>query len=163
MLSKVSLECLRAFLGVAEAGGFTAAAEKLGVTKNQLSREVARLESELGLPLFVRTTRKVVLTDAGQRLQEVLDPLLSQFDRETAHLTDAKLSGSLRITAPADYLAAVLCPLLVEFAVLHPDVTIDLVSDNKVRDIVRDRIDFAVRLGWLRDSSLRAIKVGGFE
>src|SRR5690606_5581298 len=103
------------------------------------------------------------LTDAGQRLQEVLDPLLSQFDRETAHLTDAKLSGSLRITAPADYLAAVLCPLLVEFAVLHPDVTIDLVSDNKVRDIVRDRIDFAVRLGWLRDSSLRAIKVGGFE
>lgn len=163
MLSKVSLECFRAFLKVADEGGFTAAAEKLGVTKNQLSREVAKLESELGLSVFVRTTRKVVLTDAGQRLRDMLHPLLSKIDAETAHLADAKLRGALRITAPADYLASVLCPLLVEFAALHPEIAIDLVSDNKIRDLVADRIDVAVRLGWLRDSSLRAVKVGRFE
>lgn len=163
MLSKVSLECLRAFLKVADEGGFTAAAEKTGVSKNQLSREVARLEAELGLSLFVRTTRKVVPTDAGCHLRDVLEPLMSRIDAEIAHLADEKLCGALRITAPSDYLANVLCPLLVDFAALHPDITIDLVSDNKIRDLVADRIDVAVRLGWLRDSSLRAVKVGEFE
>ncbi|WP_140718991.1 LysR family transcriptional regulator [Pseudomonas sp. Hp2] len=159
----LSLDLVRAFVAVAETGGFTAAAKRLGVSKGQVSKEIARLESELGAPLFLRTTRQVSLTEDGARLQMRVLPLLDALELALRDAHRCEPGGHLRITVPADYFDAVLCPWLVEFARRHPRVDIELITDNQVRNVVADGIDVAVRLGWLRDSSLRATRIGEFE
>lgn len=159
----LSLDRVRAFVAVADSGSFTLAARRLGISKGQVSKEVARLEAELGAPLFQRTTRRVVLTDEGEGLRDRVLPLLDALDQALHETHRDEPAGRLRITVPADYLDAVLCPHLVEFARCHPQIRLDVVADSAVRDVVADGIDVAVRLGWLRDSSLRAIRIGEFE
>lgn len=161
--SNISLDRLKAFLAVVEAGGFTAAAQRLRMGKNALSQQVAKLEKDLGVSLFTRTTRLVVPTDAGRQLHQACLPLLHELQTTLETLGETRLSGPLRITAPADYAESVLCPALAEFGRLHPQLRIELITDSRVLDLVAERVDLAVRLGWPRDSSLRAVKVGEFE
>lgn len=161
-LPNVPLDRLRAFLAVMEAGGFTAAAEHLKMGKNAVSQQVGKLERELGVSLFIRTTRLVVPTEEGQRLYRSCRPLLQELQSAIESVGADPLSGELRITAPADYADFVLCPALVEFGNLHPNLHLSLITDSKVLDLVGERIDLSVRLGWPRDSSMRAIKVGEF-
>ena len=161
---QIDLNDLLVFGAVAEAGGFTAAAERLGVASAKVSVEIGRLESRLGTTLFTRTTRKVVLTDAGQALHEQCWPLLQQLLSavESVHSAKAELTGTLRIAAPVDYGGQSLAPALVRFAALHPELQVDLRTNDRVTDLVAEGIDIAIRLGWLRDSSMRAIKLGEF-
>ncbi|APR80768.1 Transcriptional regulator, LysR family protein [Minicystis rosea] len=160
----VPLDRLTVFAAVADAGGFTAAAERLGVTKTLVSQQIGKLEAELGGSLFTRTTRKVTLTEAGQLLLEECAPLLRELGAAVERFgqTSAEPTGTLRVTTSPEYAANVLGPLLAEFARAHPKLDVDLIATNQVLDLVADRIDMAVRFGWLRDSSLRAMQIGEF-
>lgn len=159
------LNDLLIFGAVAEAGSFTAAAERLGVSKARVSLQVRRLEQALGLELFHRTTRRVGLTAPGQALLTEGVPHLRKALEVVARMPKdaAGLSGTLRISCTVDHAVQTLAPHLVEFAALHPKVEIDLRSSDRVVDLVRDGIDIGLRMGWLPDSSLRAVKLGSFD
>lgn len=161
----ISLDRLQWFLAVAEAGGFTAAAQRLDINKTVLSQQIAKLENELGGALFTRTTRRVELTEAGRRLFDESAPLLRDLETSVAQFGDANIepSGTLRITAPVDYATNVLGPALAAFHREHPRLQVDLIATDDVLDLVGERIDIAVRFGWLRDSTMRAVRIGDFS
>ena len=150
---------------MAESGGFTAAAERLGTTKAMVSAQVRQLEAELGSMLFTRTTRKVVLTEAGQQLHGECAPLLHELEAALDRVGSGagELRGTLRVTAAHDFLAAALSSRLARFAALHPALHLDLVATDEVLDLVGEGIDVAIRGGGLRDSSLRATRLEEFE
>ncbi|AVR98025.1 LysR family transcriptional regulator [Pseudoduganella armeniaca] len=162
---QVDLNDLIVFTAVVEAGGFAAAAQRLGVAPAKVSVEVARLESQLGVALFARTTRRVVPTEAGLALHARCAPLLGELRSalDSVHAPSAALTGTLRVTAPIDLSSGSVAPALSRFAQLHPALTIDLRSADGIADLVAEGIDVAIRMGWLRDSSLRAVKLGEFE
>ncbi|MCG2586201.1 LysR family transcriptional regulator [Massilia sp. TS11] len=159
------LNDLAVFAAVADSGGFAAAAQRLGVAPAKVSVEVARLEKQLGLALFTRTTRKVVLTEAGAALYAEAAPLLSRLwdAMEAAPGAPGVLRGSLRIATSVEHAAQSLAPAVAAFARLHPELQIDLRSSDRVVDLVEEGIDVAIRMGWLRDSSLRAVRLRDFE
>jgi DNA-binding transcriptional LysR family regulator len=161
----MDLNRLAVFAAVTEAGGFTAAAHRLGVAKAKVSIEVRRLESALGANLFNRTTRRVVLTEAGRRLFEASGPLLHELQNALAQAGDERggVAGSLRISAPVDYAAQSLASVVAAFTQLHPQLQIELSATDRVVDLVGEGFDLAIRSGWLRDSTLRATKLGEFE
>ncbi len=162
---QIDLNDLLIFDAVVESGNFTAAAERLGVAAAKISVEISRLESRLGTALFNRTTRKVVLTDAGLALHRQCQPLLRGLQRAIDEVGSGKseLTGTLRISSTVDHAVQSLAPALARFAKLHPELHIDLRTDDRVADLVSEGIDLSIRLGWLRDSSMRAVKLGEFE
>lgn len=159
------LNRLSAFIAVAQCGGFTAAAERLGVSKARVSLDVQRLERALGLSLFTRTTRRVRLTDAGQQLLDDTAPLLAGLHDAVAraHRSAGAVSGTLRIAASVEQAAQQLAPLVAEFALRHPALKITLQASDRVSDMLAEGIDVSFRMGWLRDSTLRAVRLGDFE
>lgn len=161
------LKRLAVFVAVAEGGGFTAAAARLGTTKAMVSAQVRQLEAELGATLFTRTTRRVTLTEAGQQLHGECTPLLRELeaalDRVGGGSSGGELHGTLRLTAAHDFLSSTLAPRLARFAALHPALHLDLVATDQVVDLVGEGIDVAIRGGWLRDSTLRAVRLDEFE
>ncbi|KRB94212.1 LysR family transcriptional regulator [Noviherbaspirillum sp. Root189] len=170
LLGQIDLNSLVVFDRLVECGSFTAAAERLGIAKARVSIQIARLEEQLGTSLFHRTTRRVTLTDAGRSLHAECQPLLQGLQDAVMQVgqdgRDAgkavRLSGTLRLTAAVDHAVLSLAPALARFAALHPDLHIDLRASDTVADLVGEGIDVAIRLGWLRDSSLRAVKLGEF-
>jgi len=160
-----SLDPLLVFTEVAEAGGFTAAAQRLGLTKSAVSLRVRQLETRLGVDLFVRTTRRVQLTDAGQQLFDAAAGRLRSVQDALMGLASSRqaLTGNLRITAPIEHAASSIAPSLARFAVAHPQLRIELFAADQVLNLVSAGIDVAIRLGHLRDSSERATQLAGFE
>lgn len=165
LLGQIDLNTLVVFDAVVEAGGFTAAAERLGVAKAKVSIQIGRLEGKLGVTLFVRTTRQVSLTDAGRMLHEECKPLLLGLQDAIDQIGHEKvaLTGMLRLTTSVDHAVQSLAPAVAAFAAQHPALHIDLRTGDRVVDLVGEGIDLAIRLGWLRDSTLRAVKLGEFE
>jgi len=161
---KMDLNDLLVFAAVAETGGFTAAADQLGVAKAKVSLAVSRLEAQLGVSLFSRTTRRVVLTDAGQALYAQCVPLLRAVQESLAQIGgNAALRGTLRITASVDHAVQSLAPAVAQFARLHPGLQIELRTSDHVVDLVKEGLDLAIRAGWLRESTLRATRLGEFD
>jgi DNA-binding transcriptional LysR family regulator len=158
------LNALPVFAAVAGAGGFTAAAELLGVAKAKVSLDIARLEARLGVTLFSRTTRRVALTEAGQALYARCIPSLRGLQEALAQAGgQQELAGALRVSAAVDYAAHTVAPAVAAFAALHPALEIDVRTSDRVVDMLKEGIDVALRMGWLRDSTLRAAKLGEFE
>lgn len=164
-MSSVDLNALRSFAAVAEAGGFTAAADRLGVAKAKLSLDVKRLEAHLGAALFTRTTRRVALTEAGRTLHAQAQPALLALQDAlgVARSPRSALNGTLRVACLVDQAARSVGPALAAFAALHPQLQVELRSSDRVADLIAEGIDVALRAGWLRDSSLRAVRLGSFE
>jgi DNA-binding transcriptional LysR family regulator len=162
--ARIDLNPLPIFLAVVEAGGFTAAAERLGLSKAKVSAAVARLEQQVGASLFTRTTRRVSLTETGRALHErCAQPLAAILDSlSEVHEGKQALAGTLRIACTSDHLAQGLATAVVEFMRLHPLVQIDLRASDHVVHPVETGIDLAFRVGWLRDSSQRAVRLGDF-
>ncbi len=156
------LNRLAFFAAVADSGGFTAAADRLGVAKAKVSIEVRRLEVALGTTLFSRTTRRVMLTDAGRALHEASAPLLHELADTLARAGGdrALVAGRLRISTSVNYAAHVLGRLVADFARQHPALHVELSATDRVVDLVAEGIDVAVRAGWLRSSTLRATRLG---
>ncbi len=150
------------FVAVAEAGGFSAAARRLRVSKAMASVAVTRLEQRLGVKLLARTTRRLALTEAGaSTLPHAQRALLAARDAEDA-AQQVQLSprGRLRVNAPMSFGLLHLVPALGAFARAHPEVSVDLVLDDRVVDLVEGGFDLAVRIGTLRDSALVAQRLG---
>ncbi|MDQ1831141.1 LysR family transcriptional regulator [Massilia scottii] len=163
-LDQIDLNSLTIFDAVAEAGSFTAAADRLGVAKARISVQIARLERQLGVSLFTRTTRQVAPTDAGRALHAQCQPLLRALSDALAQAgsDQGELSGMLRISTTALQVAHSIGPALVQFMARHPRITVDLRTADKVADMIAEGIDLSFRMGWLRDSTQRAIKLGEF-
>ena len=161
----IDLNALRIFAAVADAGGLTAAGDRLGFAKAKVSLELRRLEAHLGVSLFSRTTRRVTMTDAGQSLYAHCIPMIRDLDESLLRVASrtAALTGTLRVAATVDHATQTLAPAVAEFARLHPGLQIEIRTGDRVMDLVKEGIDLALRFGWLRDSTLRAIKLGEFE
>ncbi|HCY62167.1 MAG TPA: LysR family transcriptional regulator [Oxalobacteraceae bacterium] len=162
---QIDLNALLLFDAVVEAGSFTAAADRLGIAKAKVSIQVARLEALLGTALLVRTTRRVTLTDAGRALHAECHPLLHGIRKavDQAGARTTELSGALRLSTSVDHAVQALAGAAAQFAARHPRLQIDLRTSDRVVDLVSEGIDLSIRLGWLRDSSQRAVKLGEFE
>jgi DNA-binding transcriptional LysR family regulator len=159
------LDRLAFFAAVAESGGFTAAADRLAVAKAKVSLEVRRLEAALGVNLFHRTTRRVVLTETGRQLHAASAPLLRELADTLAQAGNerARVAGRLRISTPVNYAANMLGKIVADFARLHPALSVELSATDRIVDLVAEGIDVAIRAGWLRSSSLRATRLGEME
>ena len=165
MIEPQTLSRLVYFVAVAETQAFTRAAARLGITKAVVSQQVARLEAELGTSLFVRTTRRVELTDTGRSLYERAVGALQEAQdaiAETAQ-TNSRPQGTLRIVAPDAYGTIMVVPAVTKFLADYPDCRADLRFNDRIVDILAGEIDVAIRVGWLSDSSLRARRLGSFK
>jgi DNA-binding transcriptional LysR family regulator len=164
MHGHMNLNRLAYFAAVIEAGSFTAAASRLGITKAVVSQQVARLEEELGTTLLVRTTRRIESTEAGRAFHARCVTILRESEDAFDDITRAAEAptGTLRITATFDYGAAVVVPALAEFTQRYPACRAELSLTDKKLDLVAGRIDVAVHVGWLRDSSLLTRRLGSF-
>ena len=160
-----NLNRLAYFVAVVETGSFTQAAERLGVTKAVVSVQVTQLELELKTTLLVRNTRKVSATEAGlafySRCAAILHDANDAFS-ELAEFSDRPL-GVLRMTAPHDYGTAIVTPVVAQFRRKYPECKVELYLGDGHSDLMSGDLDLAIRVGWLRDSSLMARKIGGFQ
>lgn len=151
-------EVLASFVSVVETGGISRAAARQQVAKSAISRRLAELEQHLGVQLFQRTTRQMQLTDTGRALYERAVRLLA--DLEDTELTisaqHGALSGRVRVAAPLSFGLAHLAPAINEFLTLHPLVEFDIDFNDSQVDILQERIDVAIRIARLEDSSLMA-------
>lgn len=153
---------LVAFIAVAREGSFTRAAIKLGVSQPALSQTLRTLEQRVGLRLLNRTTRSVALTDAGERLLQGIEPQFALIESSLTALTELqdKPSGTVRITSTDHAARTLLWPRLAKVMQNYPDVTIELVTDEGLTDIVRERFDAGVRVGEYVEKDMIAVRVG---
>lgn len=140
---------LSAFIAVAEAGGFSAAARRNGEAQPSLSKAIAALEKRLGATLFNRSTRSVTLTDQGQDYYDRTKLLIEGLDDADNELasSSSRISGSIRISTASTFGRLHVVPLIPELLSLHPDLRVDLVLSDAVRDMLADRVDLAIRVG----------------
>jgi DNA-binding transcriptional LysR family regulator len=150
------------FSAVAEAGGFSAAGRRLHLTPSAVSKLIARLEDRLGTPLFTRSTRRLQLTAEGvlylERVRRILAEM-DEADRLVGSGAGAVPRGRLRVSASVAFGECCILPLAPEFLALYPQVELDISLTDAVVDLVDDRTDIAIRIGALRDSSLKARKL----
>jgi DNA-binding transcriptional LysR family regulator len=156
----MEIEDLRTFVEVADAGGVSPAARRLGVAKSIVSRRLIRLEEELGIQLLARTTRGAAVTEAGATFREHAARVCAEMDvaREAIFPAGA-LRGRLRIAAPLTFGPTHLAPVLAELARQHPALQVHACYSDRFIDIVAEGFDCAIRLGYLPDSSLVARRV----
>lgn len=155
------LQQLMAFSETAKHGGFAAAAREQGVAPSTLAKAVARLEQELRVKLFHRTTRKVSLTPDGERLYERCKRVLAEVEDLQADALGMRAtpSGALRINMPVYYGKKFVMPLLVELARKYPALQLDLRFSDRFADLVAENLDLAIRIGTLADSTLVARRI----
>lgn len=153
---------LAAFVVVAEERNFTRAAAKLGISQSALSQIVRRLEERLGVRLLARTTRSVSPTEAGERLVRSLAPMLHDMDRSIADLNEFrdKPAGTIRITTVEHAAKTILCPAITKLLAEYPDITVEVIIDYGLADIVADRFDAGVRLGEQVAKDMIAVRIG---
>ena len=146
------------FTAVAEQASFSAAAKRLGQSTSAVSREIARLEDRLQTRLLHRTTRRVELTDAGRDFLARCRRLIDERDEALAAVQpdDQAPRGLLRMTCSVSYGERFIAPAVNAFARQNPELRIELDLDNRLRDLVGDGYDLAVRFGHLTDSRLMA-------
>lgn len=153
---------LLAFIAVAREGSFTQAAVKLGVSQPALSHRLRTLEERLGLRLLNRTTRSVAPTEAGERLLRSIEPQFAQIEGSLTALTELRdnPSGIVRITATEHAAKTVLWPRLSRVMQAYPEITIELVTDEGLTDIVSKRFDAGVRVGEYVEKDMVAVRIG---
>ncbi|WP_310089926.1 LysR family transcriptional regulator [Pseudoxanthomonas sacheonensis] len=160
----LDLEDLQTFVEVADAGGVSPAARRLGVSKSIVSRRLFRLEAELGIQLLARTTRGAALTEAGVTFREHAARVCAEMEAaREAILPSGELRGLLRIAAPLSFGPTHLAPVFAELARRHPLLHVHAYYSDRFVDIVGEGFDCAVRVGHLTDSNLIARRVVPFH
>lgn len=161
----MQLGSLELFCGAAELGSFAAAARAAGVTPAAVSRSIARLEERLGTRLFVRTTRSIRLTEAGQayaeRCRKALDEL-AEAERDIGGRHSAA-TGRIRISVPTTYGHHRLLPRMAAFRARHPGIRVDVHLSNRNIDFFEENFDLAIRVRAQPDSSLIVRKLEDAE
>jgi len=155
------LDCDRMFLAVYESGGFSRAAKRLETSAGQASKLVTRLENELGVQLFHRTTRALSPTEVGRAYYERLKGLIEEFDALDASVRSAsgRAAGRIALTVPMSFGSAQLAPALVAFAEAYPEIQLEVSFSDRLANLVDEGFDAAVRIGDPQDSSLIARKL----
>ena len=153
------------FAAVVETGSFTAAADRLGITKAVVSQQVARLEKEFRTSLLIRTTRKVQTTEAGLAFYDRCARILREAEEAFGELAETaqEPSGILKLTAPIDYGIGVVVPAIAAFKARYPNCKVDAVLSDQKLDVMSGDIELAIRVGWLTEQNLQARKIGSFK
>ena len=161
-MARTDLNDITAFLAIAREGSFTRAAAKLGVSPSALSQTVRNLEARLGLRLLTRTTRNVAPTEAGERIIQAVGPKLEEVDAELAALTALrdKPAGMVRLSAGEHAADLILWPAVHKLLPQYPDITVEIIIDNGLTDIVAERLDAGVRLGEQVAKDMVAVRIG---
>ena len=156
------LDSLEVFEDVVRHGGFRAAAVNRGVSSSAISQSISVLEEALGIRLLNRTTRSVAPTEAGQRLLEQLKPALHDIRTAIDGLNQLRESpsGALRINAPGPAVDHILCPLAFRFMESYPEVSVEIISDAAIIDIVEQGFDAGVRFGKQLAQDMIAMPLG---
>ncbi len=156
-----NLTSLRLFIRVARTGSFSKAAREFGIPQPSVSRAIATLERSLGVALFVRSTRAIVLSDAGHDYMARIEPILTALDEANQTVKgNGELRGHLRVGLPPGIAIREVIPRIPEFMAQHPDLHIELMMDDRRLDLLKEGLDVAIRLGELADSGLIARTVG---
>jgi DNA-binding transcriptional LysR family regulator len=159
------LDAMRVILAVVDAGSLSAGSRKLNAALPSVSRKVAELERYLGTNLLVRTSRNIQLTDAGRDYVESARRIIADLE-DTERRASGEYNtprGELTITAPLEFGASHVMPVALSFMAEYPEVTLKLITADRLVHMVDEHIDVAVRLGHLADSALYAVKVGEFR
>jgi DNA-binding transcriptional LysR family regulator len=144
---------LKLYTRVARLGSFSAAARECGLSQSQVSRIIAELETSLGARLLSRTTRAVVLTEAGAEFLARMEPILAALDEAEHSVREGgDLRGLLRMM-PTSFGIRDAIPRLAAFAARHPNLHLQILLEDRRQDLVRDAVDVAIRLGRLVDST----------
>src|SRR6201996_1829457 len=159
---KTSTDELLVFVTVIDSGSITAAAEKLGQTVSGVSRALTRLEKKLDTALVRRTTRRLHLTEEGetflQRARAILDAM--EEAEESVTRKRARPSGRLRVDAASPFMLHCVAPHMTAFSALYPEIRLELTSNERIVDLLEQKVDIAIRIGVLQDSTLHARTLG---
>lgn len=159
---KTTTEELLAFVTVIDRGSITAAAETLQQTVSGVSRALTRLEKKLDATLIRRTTRRLQLTAEGERFLQHARDIIAAVETAEASVSpsEARPAGRLRVDAASPFVLHCIVPHVQAFAAAYPDIVLELSSHERVVDLIEKRVDIAIRIGPLQDSSLRARSLG---
>jgi len=159
--AELDIEELQTFVEIADAGGVSQAARRLGVSKSIVSRRLVRLEAELGVQLLARTTRGAALTEAGNTFRDHAARACAEIEtaRETI-LPAGDLCGRLRVAVPFSFGPTHFAPVLAEMARRHPQLHVHTSYSDRFVDLIAEGFDCAIRVGYLPDTNLIAKRVG---
>ena len=159
----MEIEDIQAFVAVADAGGLSPAAGRLGVSKSIVSRRLARLEKSLGATLLTRNTRGAALTEAGATFREHAARIAAEADAARDALSPTgSVRGRLRVALPLSFGATHFAPVLAQLAARYPELEIQSSFSDRLVDLVSEGFDAAIRLGMLDDSNLVARRIAPF-
>ncbi len=159
-----TLTRMRAFIDVVEAEGFSAAARKIGRSKALLSKYVRELEDELGALLLNRTTRQFSMTETGHTYYKRAVEIIREIDSlaDTVRESSGDVRGRIKLSAPRTFADAPIGQCLIDFALQHPDIVLDINLDDRFVDLVEEGFDLAIRISRLENSSLIARRLSPF-
>nr|WP_298682192.1 LysR family transcriptional regulator [uncultured Dongia sp.] len=159
------LSTMEAFAKVAETQSFSEAARRLRSSKSLVSRQVAALESQLGVRLFQRTTRRLTLTEEGRAYHVQMIRILSEIEEANLSVsaTRAAPRGRLRVSAPMSFGLLHLAPVVPRFLARYPEVELDLSLNDRYVDLIDEAFDLSIRVGRLAESSLVARRLAPFR
>ncbi|MGO2505834.1 MAG: LysR substrate-binding domain-containing protein [Psychrobacter alimentarius] len=159
---KVTINELVTFISIVDEGTISQAAEHLDVTVSAVSRALSRLEKKLNTALFRRTTRRLELTQEGEKYLVRVRSILEELEAAENMLIRNKEvpSGKLRIDAATPFMLHVIAPLIDKYSSAYPQIDIELISNENLVDLLEQRTDIAVRIGELKDSTLSATPLG---
>ncbi|HQT64013.1 MAG: LysR family transcriptional regulator [Acidocella sp. 20-57-95] len=165
MYEILNLNRLAYFTTVIEAGSITSAAERLGVTKAVVSHQLSQLESELGVTLILRSTRRLEATEAGRefyaRSRAILSAAEAAYGDVSQIATEPK--GTLSLSAQVGYGEVVVASAVAEFLERYPHMRVNVAFDDTVANLIDAKLDLGVRVGWLMDTSNQAQRIGTFD
>ncbi|MGO4670245.1 LysR family transcriptional regulator [Bosea sp. 2RAB26] len=157
----MDIEDLQTFVAVADAGGVSAAARRLGIAKSIVSRRLLRIEAEIGVQLLARTTRGAALTEAGATFRDHAARASAEIDTaREAILPTGELRGRLRVAMPLTFGPTHFAPVLAEMARQHPQLNVHTAYSDRFVDLIAEGFDCAIRGAYLPDSNLIAKRVG---
>mgnify|MGYP002785321538 CR=1 FL=1 len=149
------------FIKVAEEGSFSKSAQTLGVSKSHISKTIKQLEQDLGVNLFLRSTRKVQLTSIGQQLYDSCSDSVRSLEQVKENILSGsdQPRGVLRVTNAGLFGEKVIGPVLISMAKKYPKLKVELDFDNRIIDLIEEKFDIGIRFGALPDSALMAEKI----
>ncbi|ROM83256.1 MULTISPECIES: LysR family transcriptional regulator [Pseudomonas] len=157
----MDIEALETFVQVADAGGVSPAALRLGVSKSIISRRLIRLETELGVQLLTRTTRGAALTEAGATFRDHAAKVCAEMEMaREAILPAGPLRGRLRVAAPLSFGPTHFAPVIAQMARRHPQLQIQTCYSDRFVDLIAEGYDCGIRVGYLPDSNLIGRRIG---
>ena len=157
------LGTLGIFIHVAEAGSFVAAGQRLGLSGSAIGKAIARLEEEMGVRLFHRSTRSMALTEEGSFFLDTCRRIQSDFEAAQAQLSRSQAAprGQLRVSLPLA--GMLLMPTIAAFMAEYPEINLDLDFTDRLVDVIEEGFDAVIRTGEVRDTRLMSRKLGTFK